>query len=483
MPGWSGVGRFIPIFIPVESVLKKILASLLLFFICPAAIGADVHEYVLDNGLKLLVKEDHRAPVVVSQVWYKVGASYEYDGITGVSHALEHMMFQGTSEYPDGEFSRIIAENGGRENAFTGDDYTAYFQTLEASRLPISFRLEADRMHNLTLPEGEFNKEIEVVMEERRMRTEDNPGSFTYETAMATAFQTSPYRQPIIGWMADLETMTIGDLESWYRRWYTPDNATVVVAGDVDPGEVHALARKHFGPLEPRTVTPPPPRPEVEQRGIKRVTVKRPAEVPEVFMIWKAPSLKSSMAKEAETEAWEPYALEVLAGILSGGGSARFASELIRGREVASSVSAHYGLYDRLETTFIVNGSPARGRTMAELKSAIRDQIRDLQETAVAAKELDRVKAQVISSDVYEKDSVFYQAMVLGRLETVGLPWRIADEYVDRIRAVTAGQVKQVAQEYFNNDRLTVAELEPLPSEGSPPPSGGPDKGGLDRVH
>ncbi|MEX2524275.1 MAG: pitrilysin family protein [Gammaproteobacteria bacterium] len=461
--------------------MKIILKGLLLLIFCPVY-AAGVHEYELDNGLKLLIKEDHRAPVVVSQVWYKVGASYEHDGITGVSHVLEHMMFKGTEEYPDGEFSRIIAENGGRENAFTGDDYTAYFQTLEASRLPISFRLEADRMRNLTLSEEEFKKEVQVVMEERRMRTEDKPGSYTYEAAMATAFQTSPYRQPIIGWMADLEAMEIGDLERWYQRWYAPNNAAVVVVGDVDPDRVLSMAKEHFGDLRPETVEAPPHRPEVEQQGIKRVTVKRSAEVAELFMIWKTPVLKTALADGSGTEEWEPYALEVLAGILSGGGSARFARELIRGREVAASANARYGLYDRLDSAFLVNGTPAQGRSAAELEAAIREQIAALQESPVTREELDRVKAQVISSDVYEKDSVFYQAMVLGRLETVGLPWRLADEYVERIDAVTPEQIRQVAEKYFNDDGLTVAELVPLPRDNAlPRPQS--TQGGAGHVH
>ena len=216
------------------------------------AVGAhagDVQEFMLDNGLKLVVKEDHRAPVVVSQVWYKVGSSYEHAGITGISHALEHMMFKGTKKYPPGEFSRIIATNGGEENAFTSSDYTAYFQTLEKSRLPISFELESDRMRNLVLPKDEFAREIEVVKEERRMRTEDDPQALLYETLNATAFETSPYRQPIIGWMSDLEAMKISSLKDWYKKWYAPNNATVVVVGDVNADEVYKLALKYFAPL------------------------------------------------------------------------------------------------------------------------------------------------------------------------------------------------------------------------------------------
>ncbi|MEQ8938727.1 MAG: pitrilysin family protein, partial [Gammaproteobacteria bacterium] len=321
----------------------------------PGLASAKVHEYELDNGLKLLVKEDHRAPVVVSQVWYKVGGSYEYDGITGISHALEHMMFKGTEEYAPGEFSRIISENGGRDNAFTGPDYTAYFQTLEKSRLEISFKLESDRMRNLTLPKEEFLKEIEVVKEERRWRTEDNPQSYVYEVAMATAYQTSPYRFPVIGWMHDLDSMTIEDLEDWYKRFYAPNNAIVVVAGDVKPDEVYQLAREYFGPLpKGQPITLPADR-EIPQQGIKRVTVKRQAELPYLLMAYKVPTENPESLQSVENKDWnwEPYALEVLAGILDGGNSARFSSRLVRGSEVAASASVSYRMASRLDNLFM----------------------------------------------------------------------------------------------------------------------------------
>ena len=213
--------------------------------------GNGVHEYQLANGLKILVKEDHRAPVVVSQIWYKVGSSYEHSGSTGVAHVLEHMMFKGTKKHGPNEFSKIISANGGRENAFTGQDYTAYFQQLEKSRLPISFELEADRMANLNLRAEDFEKEVKVVMEERRMRTEDNPQALTYEQFAATAFVSSPYHHPIIGWMDDLEHMDVNDMRSWYKHWYAPNNATLVVAGDVDPDAVFELAKKYFGDSNP----------------------------------------------------------------------------------------------------------------------------------------------------------------------------------------------------------------------------------------
>ncbi len=440
--------------------LKTLLISSVLFI--PVIVNAKVTEFELENGLKLLIKEDHRAPIVVTQVWYKVGGSYEHDGITGISHALEHMMFKGTEKFPDGEFSRIISKNGGSDNAFTGPDYTAYFQTLEKSRLEISFKLESDRMRYLTLPKKEFIKEIEVVKEERRWRTEDKPQSYAYEVAMATAFQTSPYRYPVVGWMQDLDNMTIEDLSAWYQKWYAPNNATLVIAGDVNPDEVFTLAKKYFGPLPKGESIIVETLDEVKQKGEKRVTIKRPAELSYLMMLYKTPVLKPGSEKQ-ENHNWEPYALEVLAGILDGGSSARIASRLVRGSEIAAGASAGYRMVSRLDNLFIMSGTPSKGKTVEELEAALRNEIIDLQSNLVTKEELQRVKAQVISSDVYEKDSVFYQGMILGTLETVGLSWRFADIYLESVKAVTAEQVMEVAKKYLVDDRLTVAELEPLP--------------------
>lgn len=419
-------------------------------------------EYQFENGLKLIVKEDHRAPVVISQVWYKVGSSYEPTGLTGISHALEHMMFKGTKDYPPGEFSRIISENGGRDNAFTGRDYTAYYQSLEKSRLEISFKLEADRMRNLTLSAEEFKKEIEVVKEERRWRTDDKPTSFTYEVAMATAFQTSPYRNPVVGWMSDLDAMTIDDLKAWYQLWYAPNNATVVVAGDVQADEVYQLAQKYFADLKSEVITPPNSLPEVKQQGIKRVNVKRPAELPSILMAYKTPVLKTALDNTEQPE-WEIYALEVLAGILDGGKSARFSRELVRGKEIAASVGASYNMAGRLDSLFTISGTPTKDYSTTDLEKAIKQQLSNLQEQPVSREELERVKAQVVSSDVYEKDSVFYQAMIIGTLESIGLDWHLADEYVDNINKVTPEQIQSVAKKYFVDDSLTVATLDPQP--------------------
>lgn len=440
----------------------------LLFCLNTEAANPPVHEFRLDNGLKLIVQEDHRAPVAVSQIWYKVGSSYEHDGITGVSHALEHMMFKGTKKHGPGEFSRIISENGGQENAFTGDDYTAYFQTLEKSRLPVSFELEADRMRNLSLLAEEFAKEIKVVMEERRLRTEDKPQALTYETAAATAYQTSPYRHPVIGWMADIENMTVEDLRKWYERWYAPNNATVVVVGDVDPKEVVKLAKRYFGTLPRGAAVNPKPRPEVPQLGIKRVAVRKIAELPYLILAYKVPVLKTASGHPEQVPLGEAYALEVLAGLLDGGDSARLNKNLVRGREIAASANAGYSLISRLDSLFIFDGVPAHEHTVEELEAALREEIKRVQDHLVDPKELQRVKTQVITNNVYERDSMFYQAMQIGSLETVGLPWQIKDTYVDSIRAVTAEQVQVVARKYLVDDRLTVALLDPLPAETAP---------------
>lgn len=430
-------------------------------------------EFQLSNGLKLLVREDHRAPVVVSQVWYKVGSSYEYGGITGISHMLEHMMFKGTKKHPPGEFSRIISANGGSENAFTGEDYTAYFQTLEKSRLAVSFELEADRMRNLRLLPDEFAKEQQVVLEERRLRTDDQPHAKLSEQFDAVAYSNSPYKNPVIGWPDDVSRLAVDDLADWYKRWYAPNNATLVVAGDVNPQDVLKLAQKYFGPLKPGRLPVLKPQGEIEQTGIRRIVVKAPAKLPFLSMGFKVPVLNGAV------EEWETYALEVAAGVLDGGNGARLESRLVRGQQIAASVGAGYDLYARLPSLFMLQGTPVQGKTPADLEQALLEQVRLLRDEPVAAEELDRVKAQVLASKVYELDSMFYQAMQLGQAETVGLGWRKVDEYVEKVNAVTPEQIRQVARKYLVPDRLTVGRLDPQPiPEGQTAPEDRAPMGG-----
>lgn len=449
----------------MQRIPKTILSLLLLLVALTAppllAETPTVHERILDNGLKILIKPDRRAPILISQVWYKVGSSYEHDGVTGISHMLEHMMFKGTEKLGPGEFSRIIAENGGEENAFTGRDYTAYFQKLANDRLEIAFELEAERMRNLALDPEELAKELEVVREERRTRTDDDPQSLTFERFNAVAYVASPYRHPVIGWAGDIEQYNVADLRDWYRLWYAPNNATLVVAGDVDPDQVFALAEKHFGPLAPETIRPPKQRPEPEQLGEKRIHVKAPAQEPYLLMGFKSPALNGT------AEPWEPYALEVLASVLDGGNSARFARELVRGAQVAASASASYSAFGRLPGLFMLSGVPAKERTVEQLEAALRAQIERVQTDLVDDAEMERVRNQLIAEKVYELDSLFYQAMILGQLETVGLGWELADTYVDALAAITPEQIRAVAQRYLVTDRLTVAALDPQPSDGA----------------
>jgi zinc protease len=420
-------------------------------------------EKTLANGLRVIVKEDHRAPTVVSMVWYKAGSTDEFNGTTGVAHVLEHMMFKGTRDVPGGEFSRIIAAAGGRENAFTSHDATSYHQQLHKSQLPLAFRLEADRMANLVISKEEFDKEIRVVMEERRLRTEDQPRALTHEQLMATAFTTHPYRWPVVGWMSDLESMSYADAREWYARWYAPNNAIVVVAGDVAAADVFALAERYFGALKSRALPARKPQDEPQQRGIRRVTVKAPAELPVLMMAYRAPVLR-----DVDNE-WEPYALEMLAGVLDGNEAARLNSTLVRDEKIANGVDAGYDSTQRGPAMFVVSGIPAAGHTVGELEQALRRELAKIVADGVSDEELKRVKAQVIAGQVFERDSIFFQAMQIGMLETGGYPYRTMDTMLKKLQQVTAAQVQAVAKKYLIDDSLTVAVLDPQQLEGKKP--------------
>ena len=424
---------------------------------------AEIVEDTLANGMKVIVKTDRRAPVVVSQVWYKAGSMDESYGATGVAHVLEHMMFKGTRDVPAGEFSKRIAAAGGRENAFTSRDHTAYFQTLQKDRLELALKLEADRMANLTLSPAEFAKEINVVMEERRMRTEDSAQARLYEALMATAYQSSPYRHPVIGWMDDLKNMTVDDARRWYEQWYTPNNATLVVAGDVDPAQVIGWAKRYFGPIPARPLPARKPQREPEQVGMKEVTVKAPAKLPVVALAWQAPRLNDPQAD------WEPYALEILAGVLDGHASARLNQALVREKKIATDVGAGFDAISRGPVLFIADATPAEGQSVAAIEAALKAEITRLVKDGVSEAELNRVKAQVLAGQVFQQDSLFYQAMQIGEWTTAGLDYKARDTRYAKLKAVTADQVKAVAAKYLVDDRLTVAVLDPQPMpEGKP---------------
>lgn len=418
--------------------------------------------------MKVIVKEDRRAPTVAHMVWYRIGAMDEVNGTTGVAHALEHMMFKGTKKLKPGEFSARVAELGGRENAFTSRDYTAYFQQIEKSRLAQVMALEADRMANLQFDKSEFEREIKVVMEERRWRTDDQAISKVHEALNAAAWTAHPYHHPVIGWMNDLQSMTVEDARAWHDRFYAPNNAVLVVTGDVSPAEVRRLAEKYFSRIKTKSVPVTKPQVEPAQAGLRRVIVKAPAENPYVALAFKVPQLKDV---EKDDEA---LALDVLSTVLDGYDNARLNARLVRTERVANSAGASYDAIARGPVLFILDGVPAKGTTTEQLEKHLRGEVERVAREGVSESELKRVKTQLIASQIYKRDSIFGQAMEIGTMEMSGISHRMIDRLIERLSQVSAQQVQAVAQKYFGDDALTIATLVPLPLAQKPaaPPAG-----------
>jgi len=441
------------------------MRHLLPVFLFPALLTAALanpFEMALKNGLRVIVKEDRRAPTAAQMVWYRIGSMDEVDGASGVAHVLEHMMFKGTPSIGPGEFNKLVAAAGGRDNAFTSRDYTAYFQQVPNEKLAEMMRLEADRMRHLNVDPKEFAQEIKVVMEERRMRTDDNPQSKLFEQMNAVAFQAHPYRRPIIGWMNDLETMTAADAKAWYDTWYVPNNAFVVIVGDVDHKEVFALAEKYYGQLEGRPLPARKPQVEPAQDGTRRVNVKAPAELPVLIMGYKAPVLRD-IDKDSD-----PYALQMLAAILDGHDAARLTKKLVREDKVALSVGIDYDATGRGPGMIYLHGSPSAGRTVADLETALRAEIARIQKDGVSEPELKRARAQLVAAEVYKLDSMFGQAMEIGQIESAGLPYQKLDRMLEKLQKVSAAEVQAAAKKYFSDDTLTIGVLDPQPLDGKP---------------
>ncbi len=437
---------------------NKILISIYIFLLSiGSAIADSPLKTTLDNGLKVIIKQTNKPNVAVAMIWYKVGSADEPGGITGISHALEHMMFKGTKKYPPNAYSKLIAKNGGQENAFTTKDYTAYFAKINSPKLPIFLKLESDRMTNLILDTKEFAKEIKVVREERRMRTDDNAQSLLYERFMALTHIAAPYHHPVVGWMNDLQNMNINDLRHWYKKWYTPNNATVVIVSDLKPQKTLSLVKKYFAKIKARTLPERKPQKEPKRLGSKELNFKPTvkANLPIIMIGYNTPSLITAEYK------WQPYALEVLSGILSGGNSARLPKELVRNKQSAIQASANYDMYARYDNQFSLFGVVSSIKNMPRLKHDLLEQVKRLQNYLVAPDELKRIKNQVIASNVYEKDSVFGQAMEIGILETIGLDYKTGADYVKQIKAITPIQIQQVAQIYLTKNNMTSAILYP----------------------
>jgi zinc protease len=421
--------------------------------------GAGVTEFTLDNGMQILVREDHRAPVVVSQVWYRVGSSYETRGETGLSHLFEHMMFKGTERHAEGEFSEIISREGGRLNAFTGRDFSAYFEIMAADRLPVALELEADRMANLQINAEALSTEREVVLEERRLRTDDRPEGRFAERYAAIAHPGTGYAHPIIGWADDVAAFEVADLRDWYDQWYTPTNATLVVAGDVEPEAVHSMAQEYFGGIEGRDVPAVHDPDNLQPPGERRVIHRDPqARVTQLRMGYEVPSFATAESGR------DPYALQMLATILDGGDGARLAEDLVRGSGVAAAAGAGYNPMVRLDGEFSLFGVPADGDVDA-VETALREQIRRLQDTLVSDETLERARSQMLADHLFEMDSVFYQAMQLGMLETTGAGWQTLNEFEENVRALTAEDLRAAAREYLRPEMLSVGIMQPADQE------------------
>lgn len=420
-----------------------------------SVMAATTHEFSLENGLKVVVREDQRSPVVVAQVWYKIGSSYEQFGSTGLSHALEHMMFKGTAKVPTGEFSRLVSHLGGEDNAFTASDYTAYYQLYSNTRLPLALELEADRMVNLTLDETEFKQEIKVVMEERRQRTDDNPQGLAFERFQSLALLTTPSRNPTIGWMSDLNNMKIDDLRRWYQTWYAPNNATLVVVGDVKVDEVKQLANQYFAQIPAQTLPNVAVAKEVPLIGERQLSLELPAKVANLYLGFNVPSLTSAQNPK------DVYALRMLLGVLDEGLSARLESRLVREKRILSAVNSGYSPFKRGDTLLTITAIPAEGYSLDDAKTAILAEINALKTEAISDYELKKVYAGILADDVFSQDSISAQANQIGMMESVGLSWRTLDELSANLKTITTEDIRQAAQQWLIPANMTTLQLKP----------------------
>lgn len=433
------------------------LALLVQAFFSPLAQAqpSQVQEIILENGLKILLLENHKSPSVTFQVWYRVGSRNEEDGKSGLSHFLEHMMFKGTSKVGPEEYSRIIARNGGRSNAFTSADHTVYFATMSREKIGVEIDLEADRMANAFLDGKYFEPEKKVVMEERRLRTEDNPVSSLAEVTAAVAYTVHPYRRPVVGWMQDVENLTREDLRRHYQTYYAPNNAFIVVAGDFSTQEILAKIKAAFGKIPRGPVAPKVKIEEPPQSGEKRVILKKEAELPFLLIYYHVPNLHSP----------DSFALDLLTVVLAGGRSSRLYQDLVYHRQIARSVDSDYDGLSVDPSVFSVTAQVMPEKDPLEVERAIYDLLERVKSEPVGERELEKAKNQVEAAFVFGQDSIFGQAMRIGQYESAA-GWRLLDGYLAGIRRVTAGDILKVAKQYLDPDRRTVGVLIPLKEKG-----------------
>jgi zinc protease len=439
---------------------RGLVVVLLLGLAVQARPAEVVVEATLDNGLRVLLLEDHRSPVVTAQLWYRVGSRNEQPGMSGLSHYLEHMMFKGTPKHGPRVYSRLLEEQGASENAYTSQDATVYFVTVAAEKIDLVLDLEADRMRNLLLEPREVDAERKVIMEERRTRTDDDPVGALAEELNAAAFKAHPYRIPTIGFVTDIPQLTAADLRAWYDAYYQPNNAILVLVGDFAAPDLLARVRARFGGI-PRGPDPPPVRVvEPEQRGERRVWVRREAQLPVIFIGYRTPNHRAP----------DSYALDVLSTVLSGGRASRLYQRLVYEQRLALDAGGDYTRLSVDPDLFTFYATVLPGKTVDEVERALLAEVERLRADPVGAEELERAKNQIEAAFVFRQDSLYARASTLGSYELVG-GWRLRDAYLPGIRAVTAEDLRRVARQYFLQDRQTTAILVPVPPAGAAQPA------------
>ena len=417
-------------------------------------------ETTLNNGLKIIIREDHRSPMVMTQIWYKVGSSDESGNTLGISHVLEHMMFKGTAKVPNDEFTRLSRIYGGSVNAATFTNYTNYYQLYPKTYFPLALELEADRMSNLLLRQQDFEPEIKVVMEERRQRTDDNPRALAFERFKWIAYPTSHYRQPIIGHMKNLQSSQLQDVQAWYKKWYRPNNAILVIVGDVDHQAALLQVQKYFGDI-PKAPTPPRNNVlEFEQLGYRHMELSAAVQVPNLYMAWNVGSLAT--AKNPQ----DAFTLTIIKQLLDSGITSRLEQRLVRNNKILSSVSVSYDPYQRGDSLFSISALPAAGVALSEAQAAIQNEVVMLKQDLINSSEIERVVTQFVANWIYSQDDLAEQARTIGNLEVNGFSHRLIDVLPQHLQAITTQDLQRVAQSYFNKDRLSTLYL--LPQSTTP---------------
>jgi zinc protease len=409
----------------------------------------DPKTFTLANGLQVVVVSDHRVPVVSHMIWYKVGAADEPEGHSGIAHLLEHLMFKGTHDIAQGEFSRIVARNGGQENAFTSYDYTAYFQNIARDRLGLVMGMEADRMTNLVLTEPQVAPEKLVVLEERRMRTDNDPGAVLNEEAQAVRYLNHPYRRPVIGWESEIAALTSTEVVDFYRHWYAPNNAIVVVTGDITPDEVRPLAERAYGRITRAQVPKRLELHEPPQRAERRLALTDArVRQPSWARSWPAPSYRYGAVVHA-------YPLQVLEEVLGGGATSRLYRKLVVEQALAVSADASYEPSRRGPATLVISARPRPGVTLEQLEQAVTGIVREIVESGVTDEEVERAKQRMVADAVYARDSYSTAAYVMGEALAIGQTIDDVEAWPERVRAVTRPQVEAAARFVLNEPGVT----------------------------